>query len=103
MDISAPSAVFNRVDKTIHFERGLNAVRGRQTISAAAAVAHLSEDEERLQAIELRGNSKIGGTQGGVGGLRALTGRDIDLTLRTRRSGYRARARRRQRRDSAGG
>ena len=79
MNISSATATFDRADKTIHFEHAVEATRGSQTIAADGAVAHLTDDEERLRAIELRGNSRIGGTQGGVGGLRSLTGRDVDL------------------------
>ena len=80
MDIAASNAVFNRADKTIRFTGGLKAIRGKQVIQSDAALAHLSADEERLEAIELRGNSRITGTEGGAGGLRSVAGRDVDLT-----------------------
>ena len=79
LDVSAPAAVFNRNDQIVHFDRGLKATRGPQTIQADLGLVHLSPDENRLEAVELRGNSRMTGGQSGVGGLRSLDGRDIDL------------------------
>jgi len=80
LEIAAPAnVIFDRVAKAIHFDKGLKAVRGGQHIQADAALAHLSEDEERLEAIELRGNARVTGAEGGVGGLRALSGQSVDL------------------------
>ena len=79
MDIAATNVVFDRNNKVIHFDRSMRAVRGTQVIEADTALAHLSADEERLEAMDLRGHSRITGAEGGVGGLRSLTGRDVDL------------------------
>ena len=79
MDIAATNVTFDRINRVIHFDSRMRATHGAQVIEADTAVAHLGADEERLDAIELRGNSRITGAQGGVGGLRALTGRDVDL------------------------
>jgi lipopolysaccharide export system protein LptA len=79
MEINAPSAVFNRPDKTIRFDAGIRSSRDRQRIDADSAVAHLSDDEDHLEAIELHGNARITGAEGGVGGLRGMTGNDIAL------------------------
>ena len=53
--------------------------RATQIIDADSGVAHLSADEERLEALELRGNPRIASSDGTVGGLKAMTGRAIDL------------------------
>ena len=58
----------------------MKAVRGTETTEADVGIARLSDDEERLEALELRGNSRMTGAKTGAGGLEALSGRDIDLT-----------------------
>jgi LPS export ABC transporter protein LptC/lipopolysaccharide transport protein LptA len=78
-EITAGSAELSRIDHVIRFERGVKSVRGDETIEADAGVARLSADEERLEALELRGNSHIDSAKGAAGGLDALSGRDIDL------------------------
>jgi LPS export ABC transporter protein LptC len=79
MDVEAGALVFQRNEKILRFDRAIKAVRNRETIEAETAVAHLSADEERLEAVELRGHSRITASKVAVGGLQALTGRDIDL------------------------
>jgi lipopolysaccharide export system protein LptA len=79
MEIQSPSAVFNRVDKTVRFDNGLKSSRGRQRIEADVALAHLSDDENHLETIDLHGNARISGAEGGVGGLRGLSGQNIGL------------------------
>jgi LPS export ABC transporter protein LptC len=79
MNITAPSAIFDRQVHIIRFEQGLRAVRGSQVITADAGVAHLTDDENHLQAIELRGRSRITSQAAKAGELRSLAGRDVDL------------------------
>jgi len=79
MEMQAPIVAFNRVDKTMFFEKGLTSARGPQQMSADSGVAHLSADEERLETIDLHGNARIRGSDGGVGGLRSIAGHDITL------------------------
>ena len=50
----------------------MKAVRGTETTEADSGSARLSADEERLEALELRGNSRITGAKTGAGGLEAL-------------------------------
>lgn len=79
MDVQSGSLIFQRNEKLLHFDGVMKASRDGEIIEANAALAHLSADEQRLEAVELRGNSRITGTKGAAGGLRALNGRDIDL------------------------
>jgi LPS export ABC transporter protein LptC/lipopolysaccharide transport protein LptA len=79
MDVVSGSLIFQRNEKLLHFDRTMKAVREGEVIEADAAVAHLSPDEQRLEAVELRGHSRITGTKGAAGGLRSLSGGDIDL------------------------
>jgi LPS export ABC transporter protein LptC len=77
--ISAGVAEFNRPDKAIRFTGATTVSRAAQIIDADSGVAHLSANEERLEALELRGNARIAASDGAVGGLKAMTGRAIDL------------------------
>ena len=79
MEIDAPSAVFNRNDKTVRFDNGLKSSRGSERIEADNGLVRLSDDENQLDGLDLHGNARIRGTAGGVGGLRGLSGRDILL------------------------
>lgn len=79
MDVTAGALEFRRTEKSIRFERSVKATRTREVIEADTAVAHLGADEERLEAVELRGNSRITGSSAVAGGLQAVTGHDIDL------------------------
>jgi lipopolysaccharide export system protein LptA len=58
----------------------MHAERGGQVIDADLGIARLTADEERLETMELRGNSRIVGAPSAAGGLERMTGRDIDLT-----------------------
>ena len=80
MEMTAGTLQFQRTEHVVRLDKMMKATREREVIEAESAVAHLSEDEERLQALELRGNSRITATGGGVGGLQALSGHAIDLT-----------------------
>lgn len=77
MEIESPNAVFNRNDKTVRFDSGLKSSRGKQLIEAGSALMRLTDDENQLDGMDLHGSATIRGTDGGVGGLRALSGRDV--------------------------
>ncbi len=77
MDITGTNVTFDRVGGVIHFDSRMKATHGKQVVEADSAVAHLRADQEHLDSIELRGNSHITGADGGVGGFRSLTGRDV--------------------------
>src|SRR5260221_2368294 len=79
VEISARLAEFNRPDKGIRFTGAMKLSRAAQTLGADSGTAHLSADEERLEALELRGNARIAASNATVGGLKAMTGRAIDL------------------------
>lgn len=81
-DISAGAAGLARADKYMRFERGVKIVRAGQTIEADGAVAYLTEDEKRIQMLELRGSSRVSGTPGAAGGLKGMQARDINLSYR---------------------
>lgn len=79
MDVTSGVLEFRRNEKTMLFDRGMKATRAREVIEADRAIAHLRADQEDLEALELRGGSRITASGASAGGLQALTGRDIDL------------------------
>jgi LPS export ABC transporter protein LptC len=79
LDITAPTVELHRTAHVIRFPRGMRATRGREVVSADAAVGRLSAGEDRLETVELRGNARVQGAPGAAGGLESLTGRDMDL------------------------
>jgi LPS export ABC transporter protein LptC len=78
-ELSSPSAIIARSEKVVRFERGLKAIRAGQVTEADSAVAHLSGDLERVERLELHGNSRITGSNVAPGGLQSLAGHDMDL------------------------
>jgi LPS export ABC transporter protein LptC len=79
MTITASTAELNRVDHLIRFDRSVRTTRAEQVILADNALAHLSEDEQVIEVLDLRGNSSVTAPPGEAGSLQALTGRDMDL------------------------
>ena len=80
MTINSGTLELERLTHVVRFGGTLHAVRGAETIDADAGVAYLTEKDERLQKLELRGQSRITAPPGGVGSLQTRTARDIDLT-----------------------
>ena len=93
-DITSGTATFARREKYVRFERGVRMLRSRSDHRVAdSGVAHLSDDEKR---IETRGVARQRGSprpRRQPGALQSLSGRDIDLKYARRRRGDRARAR----------
>jgi lipopolysaccharide export system protein LptA len=79
MEIASGTASFARRDQRVSFDRDVKLERGGQTLFADAAVASLTEDEKQLQALELRGHSRVGMDNPAPGALQGLAARDIDL------------------------
>lgn len=79
MEIAAGALEFSRGEKIVRFQRQMKATTDSQVIEADSAVAHLSQDEERIEAMELRGRATITAVKAEVGGLQTLSGRDMDL------------------------
>lgn len=78
-DITCGSATFDRRQRLRQFEKHVRIQRGAQTIDADTAVAHLSEDEKRIEMIELKGGTRITTANAAPGALKSLIGRDVTL------------------------
>jgi LPS export ABC transporter protein LptC len=79
MDVTAGSAVFPRPDRYIRFERSFTLVHEGRTFLSDSAQAFLSDDESRVQMLEMRGHSRITGVGDAAGSLRGMSARDINL------------------------
>jgi len=76
MEFTSGKSTFARMEHTLALEGNVHALRGEQVIDATQGVAHLTEDEQHITDIELRGNSRVGG---GGAGVDSMSARDIDL------------------------
>ena len=80
VNVSSTRAELNEPDNVVSFDENVLVVRGDERLEANSAVMHLGVDESKFEAVELRGQSRITGMAGGeAGGMRAMTGQDIDL------------------------
>jgi lipopolysaccharide export system protein LptA len=81
MDVASGAAGFARRDRYLRFERGVRMLREGQVIEADEATVFLLPDRDEPDHIELRGSASVtGGT--GLGALRAMRARDINLNYR---------------------
>jgi lipopolysaccharide export system protein LptA len=79
MDIEAGALEFRRDEKIILLAGTVKVVRPQQTIESDNGVAHLTQDEDHVEKVELRGRSQMTASGETVGGLRGLSSRDLDL------------------------
>jgi LPS export ABC transporter protein LptC len=77
MDVTAGAFGFARRDRYMRFERVMHMDREGQIIDANEAVVTLFPDRDEADLIELRGDSRVGGS--GLGSLRSMSARDINL------------------------
>jgi LPS export ABC transporter protein LptC len=81
LEVNSESVVLSRSQRFIRFEGGMHAVTGGRVIESDLGIGHFDDSEERLETLELLGNASIVAADVEVGGLEALTGHDIDLSL----------------------
>ena len=78
--VVAGAAGLARRDKYLRFERGVTIARAGREMAADSALIYLTDDEQAVRAIELRGDSSIREAAPADGGLEAMEARDINLT-----------------------
>ncbi|MBI4476894.1 MAG: LPS export ABC transporter periplasmic protein LptC [Acidobacteria bacterium] len=78
--VHSGAAGMARVEHYLKFTGGVVAESASRSISADESTVALTEDNKRIEMIELRGNSRVDSRQGGAGALRSLNARDINLT-----------------------
>jgi LPS export ABC transporter protein LptC len=79
IDVVAGRMAFPRASHQIQLERGVTMHRDGREIVADQATAYLTDDEERMTRLELRGGSRVTTEAPQAGALQVLSGRDIDL------------------------
>src|SRR5256885_2063643 len=78
-EITSGSAAFARRDRLIRFRDSVRIQRSGQIIEAASAVAYLSEDEKRIDTIELHDRARITASNAAAGAVQALAGAQMNL------------------------
>jgi LPS export ABC transporter protein LptC/lipopolysaccharide transport protein LptA len=78
-EFSSGSVEFIRNQHVVRLNGGMTVKRSGQTLEAESGVAHLTEDEQRLEAVELRNQSKVTTDGAAAGGLKGMRARDIDV------------------------
>ena len=78
-EATAGVVTFARRDRNIRFERDVRVVRAGEVFQADTANAFLTEDEKQIDSLELRGNSRVGAGKSSAGGMRGMSGRDMNL------------------------
>ena len=76
MEFVSGKSTFDRMEHTLALEGNVHALRGEQVIDATQGLAHLTEDEQHITDIELRGNSRV---VGGGSGVDSMSARDMNL------------------------
>lgn len=74
-DFTAGSAILARQENYLALEGNVHVLRGEQVLEADSGIAQLTENEEHVTFIELRGNARVVGG----GAFDSMTARDIDL------------------------
>lgn len=78
-DITSGNAVFARRDKSLRFERAVRMQRSGQIVEADTAIMYLSQDEKRIETIELHDHARMTSATVRPGGLQALSGAQMNL------------------------
>ena len=76
ISFTAGQATLDRRTNVLVLHNTVHVTHGEQTTDARDATARLSENEDLIQFVELRGDARVAG---GLGSVSSLTARDIDL------------------------
>jgi lipopolysaccharide export system protein LptA len=79
VEATAASAGLARAEHYVRLTGAAHVVSGGQTLDAQELTVQLTADDNRIQSMALRGNSRITGTPG-ASGAQGMSARDIDLT-----------------------
>src|SRR5262249_32315025 len=78
-DVKSETAAFARRDKNIRFERAVHIDRPGQVIESDVAVGFLSQDEDHIEAVQLRGPARITTLKPPLAAPPSPSSRDMDL------------------------
>jgi len=76
LEFSSGKSTLDRMAHTLALEGNVHALRGEQVIDAMHGTAHLTEDEQHITDMELRGDSRV---VGGGSGVDSMSARDMNL------------------------
>jgi LPS export ABC transporter protein LptC/lipopolysaccharide transport protein LptA len=76
LEFSSGKSTLDRMAHTLALEGKVHALRGEQVIDAMRGLARLTEDEQHITDIELRGDSRV---VGGGSGVDSMSARDMNL------------------------
>ena len=76
MEFTSGKSTFDRMAHTLALDGNVHALRDKQVIDAAQGMAHLTEDEQHITDIELRGDARVAG---GGSGVDSMSARDMNL------------------------
>jgi LPS export ABC transporter protein LptC len=76
LEFSSGKSTLDRMAHTLALEGKVHALRGEQVIDAVQGLARLTEDEQHITDIELRGDSRV---VGGGAGVDSMSARDMNL------------------------
>jgi LPS export ABC transporter protein LptC len=75
-EFTSGKSTFDRMAHTLALEGNVHALRGEQVIDAKRGTARMTEDEQHITDIELRGDSRVAG---GGSGVDSMSARDMNL------------------------
>ena len=77
--IASRAASVARAEGYMRFDDDVRIERTNEIIEARTVYAYFTEAQDRIELVELRGNSSVTGREGAPGTLQAMRGNDIDL------------------------
>ncbi len=79
MNVASGTAALDRKQHQVRFEHGTTVVNGTQTTTADSLAAFLTENDETITRVELRGGSRVNDVAAAAGALRSMQAQDINL------------------------
>lgn len=79
LEIAAGAAGFARRDHYVRFDRGFRLVDAGRVLTCDTAMAYLSDDDARIEILEMRGHSSVTGIGSTPGALSAMAAQDINI------------------------
>jgi LPS export ABC transporter protein LptC len=76
MEFTSGKSIFDRTAHTLALDGNVHALHGQQVIDAMRALGRLTENEQHITDIELRGDSRV---TGGGSGIDSMSARDMNL------------------------
>jgi LPS export ABC transporter protein LptC len=76
MEFTSGKSIFDRMAHTLALDGNVHALHGEQVIDAMRGLGRLTENEQHITDIELRGNSRVVGSGSGVD---SMSARDMNL------------------------